>query len=475
MSVGKQLAKNSVLQIGGRILGTLLGLVTFYAILHFFGIDNFGLFTAGMTYVTIFAIVVDGGLTLTTTLMISEKGANEAKLLGNLVTLRTLSAVIFMSLCPLTALFIPQSAGLMGIILIGSITYFISAIAQMFQGVFQKRLAIHTVVIAETVNRLISIAGIIVAGLTGAGLMGVVYAFLLGIVAQFLIMVLATNHHVPFRPEIDLAVWRQIIKRSWPIGVSILFNLLYLRGDIFFMWIFELPAEIIGQYGSAYKIVDVMTTIPVTLVGLLLPLLTLAWSQNKPQQFQKYLQTGFDTLSLIAIPFAFGSIAVGVPLMVAVKADLTLAGQILMILGPAISILCYGSLYGHAVVAVNKQRPMTLAYALVAILAVAAYIHFIPDYGAWAAAWITLGSEFLIAVLAFTVVTRTAKTRVNLVVFVRTIAASLVMTAAILIIPSPHVFVTILGALVVYAAALTTFGGPKPQAVLELFKSDSPS
>lgn len=472
MNVARALAKNSALQIAGRLFGTVLGLVTFYLLLHFYGTEGFGMFTAGMTFVTMFAILVDFGLTLTTTQLISENGADEAKLLGNLVTLRTISAAVFMSLCPIIALFIPQGQGVMGIILIGSVTYFISAIAQMFQGVFQKRLAIGTVVLAETINRLISIAGILLAGLAGAGLNGVMYALLVGIVAQLLVTLLATNQHVLFRPEIDLKIWRKIILQSWPIGVSILFNLLYLRGDIFFMWIFDLPAEIIGQYGSAYKIVDVMTTIPVTLMGLLLPLMTLAWSQNRPGQFRKHLQTGFDTLSIIAVPFAFGSVTVGIPLMLAIKPNLLLAGRMLMILGPAIAILCYGSLYGHAVVAVNKQRVMTFAYAFVAILAVTAYVLFIPKYGAWAAAWITLGSEISIALLAYIVVTQASRSRVNLIMFAKTLAASLVMTAAILIIPSPHVFLTILGAILVYAAALATFGGPNPRTLLELFKSD---
>lgn len=472
MSVGKALAKNSILQIGGRMLGTLFGLVTFYFMLHFFGTDGFGIYTTAMTYVTIFAIIVDFGLTLTTTQMISEKGADEAKLLGNLVTLRTLTAVVFMSLCPISAAFIPQSEGILDIIIIGSITYFVSAIAQMFQGVFQKRLAIQTVVVAEMVNRTISLSGVLFVGLTGGSLMTAVYAFLVGIIAQLFIMVAATNKHVPFRPQIDLTVWRQIVVRSWPIGISILFNLLYLRGDIFFMWIFGISPTEIGQYGSAYKVVDVMTMVPVTLMGLLLPLMTLAWSQKKPALFQQHLQNGFDILAMIAVPFAFGSVTVGVPLMLAVKSDLILAGYILMILGPAVSVLCFGSLYGHAVVAVNKQRPMTVAYAFVAVLAVAAYLAFIPDYGAWAAAWITLGSELLIALLAYIVVTQASKVHVSLRMFARALAASIVMTAAILIIPLPHVVLTVLFGVTVYAAALTAFGGPKPQAVLQLFKAD---
>jgi len=472
MSVAKAFAKNSILQIGGKLLGTVFGLVTFYFLLEFYDDVGFGLFTTAMNYVTIFAIIVDFGLTLTTTQMISEKGVNEAKILGNLVTLRTITAVVFMTICPISAALIPQSQGIMPIIVIGSMTYFISAIAQMFQGVFQKRLNIGMVVVAETVNRIISLIGVLLVGLSGGGLAQIAVVFFVGIIVQLVIMLAATNHHVKFRPQIDLQVWRDIIARSWPIGVSILFNLLYLRGDIFFMWIFNITPAEIGQYGAAYKVVDVITMIPVTLMGLLLPLLTLAWSQNKHDQFQKHLQNGFDILAMIAIPFACGAIALGIPLMVAVKPNLTLAGQIIMILGPAVSILCFGSLYGHAVVAINKQRQMIWSYALVAVLAIAAYIIFIPDYGAWAAAWITLAAEFLIAALAYVVVTRTSKTSVNFKMLARTLAASLVMTVAVLIVPSPHVFVTVLFGIIIYAIALTALGGPKPLAVLQLFKTD---
>ncbi|MFZ2681681.1 MAG: flippase [Patescibacteria group bacterium] len=472
MNVAKAFAKNSILQLSGKLFGTLLGLLTFWLILHFFDTDGFGLFTTAMTYVTIFAIIVDFGLTLTTTQLISEAGADEAKLLGNLVSLRTLTAVIFMSLCPITAAFIPQSEGIMNLIVLGSITYFISAVAQMFQGVFQKRLNIGMVVVAETANRVISITGIVIAGLTGAGIVGATVAFLVGIVVQLIIMLGATNQHVKFRPQMDLAVWATIIKRSWPIGVSILFNLLYLRGDIFFMWIFGISPTEIGQYGSAYKVVDVVTMLPVTLMGLLLPILTMAWSQKRPKDFQQHLQTGFDILAIISVPFACGAIVLGVPLMMAVKPDLVLAGQVLRILGPAIAVLCFGSLYGHAVVAINKQKPMMLAYALVAVFAVTGYVLYIPLYGAWAAAWITLASEILIGVLAYLVVTLTVKQPLQLKQLGRVIIASVIMTVAITFIPTPHVALSVLMGMLVYGIVLAGLGGPNPNSLLKVFKAD---
>lgn len=470
MSLNQALAKNSALQIGGKLLGTIFGLVTFYLMLHFFNTDGFGLYTTAMTYVTIFAIIVDFGLTLTTTQMISEPEVDEAKILGNLVSMRVLSASVFMPLAVISAWFIPQYESIMPIIMIGSITYFISAIAQMFLGVFQKRLNVGMVVLAETLARIVSLVGIIIVGLTHGTIVEAAVAFLAGIIVQITIVVLATNKHVKLRPEIDLKVWREIIVRSWPIGISILFNLLYLKGDIFFMSIFGISPTEIGQYGSAYKVVDVMTMIPVTFMGLMLPILTRAWSENRPEEFKRHLQHGFDLLAIIALPFAAGAIVLGVPIMTAVKSDLTLAGQVLGVLGPAVAILFFGSLYGHAVVALQKQRLMTLAYAIVAVFAIAGYVTYIPKYGAWAAAWVTLGSEFLIAALAYITVTRFSGATTDLKMFTRAIAASGIMTAAIVLIPSPNVFLTMFEGIAVYIAALTAFGGPGPREVMRLFR-----
>lgn len=358
----------------------------------------------------------------------------------------------------------------MHIIMIGSVTYFISAIAQMFLGVFQKRLDVFMVVVAEIVNRSLSLAGIILVGLSHGSVTQASVAFLIGIFVQLLIVVIATKRRVQFRLEVDLAVWREIVLRSWPIGISILFNLLYLKGDIFFMSIFHISFTEIGQYGSAYKVVDVMTMIPVTFMGLMLPLLTTTWSQKKTGQFHAHLQNAFDLLAIIALPFAFGSVVLGVPIMTTVKGDLTLAGQVLGVLGPSVAILYFGSLYGHTVVALNKQKIMTFAYAIVAAFAIAGYVLFIPKYGAWAAAWVTLGSELFIAILAYLVVVTTAHVKTNLSMFAKALAASAVMTAAIIYIPSPNVFLTMGFGIVVYIAALITFGGPKPRDVIQLFK-----
>lgn len=475
------LARSSLLQISGKLAGIFFGLGTFYILLHFFGTDGYGVFTTALTYVTFFSIIVDFGLTITTAQMIAEKGADEKRILSNLFALRVVSALIFMTLAPLSAWFLPGNEKIFPLICIGSATYFFGAISQMFIGVFQKRLELVTPVLAEMGSRAIALVGVLFVGLTTQSLFHATIAFTVGAFLQVLVMLVATHRRISLRFSWDFSLWKEIISRSWPIGLSIFFNLLYLKGDVLFLWAMGKTDVEIGHYGAAYKVVDILTMVPVTFMGLMLPLLTLAWTSKNKTLFTKRMQQTIDLFALIAIPFIFGAWALGVPLMTAVKPDLVLAGQLLWVLVPAAVIVFFGSLFGHTVVAIQAQRPMTWNYCIVAILGIIGYLVLVPPFGAWGAAWVTLACESAIAILAMMVVRTHWKERISLGIFLKAILASAVMFAVLkgMQIPlasfSPLVSLAlslVVGALL-YVGAIALLKGPTLRDAKRLFSADA--
>ena len=72
-------------------------------------------------------------------------------------------------------------------------------------------------------------------------------------------------------------------------------------------------------------------------------------------------------------------------------------GGVLALLVVAAFMVFYGSLFGHLIVGIGKQKIMTWFYAADALVSVSLYFILIPRYGATAAALVTIFSEAVIA------------------------------------------------------------------------------
>lgn len=462
------LAKNTAIQVAGKALGTVMSLVTFAILLRHLEVDGFGELTIALNYGAMFGILVDFGITLTATAMISEPDANEERIIGNLFSLRVLSALLFMGIGAAAVFLFPYAAEIKVAAVLACVSFFFGSVSSMFIGIFQKRLTLMRAVLAESLNRLAVVAAALLITLLSPSIIAASAIFILGSVVQFVVTLVSAQRHIRIRPQVSFAIWKEILTRSWPIGVSIAFNLVYLKGDIFFMSLYHVGAHAIGLYGASYKVVDVVTTVPVMFMGLLLPMLTHAWAEKNRTAFAEYLQRGFDAFAFLAFPFAAGATLTGGALLALIRPDLQEAGPILGILGIAAAAVFFGSLFGHTIVALRKQRPMLMGYAVVAVLSTAGYMMCIPRFGVLAAAWVTLASETLITLIAAVVVLRVSQTRLNLRMALRAIAASMVMVAVLVAAPHMHVLATIALGILTYTAALWAIGGPSPKKLYRL-------
>ena len=220
--------------------------------------------------------------------------------------------------------------------------------------------------------------------------------------------------------------------------------------------------------------------VPVTFMGLILPLLAHAWSTKDMDAFAKRMQQTVDVFALIAIPIIFGAWAIGVPLMEAIKGDLTLAGRLLWVLVPASAVVFFGSLFGHAVVAVQAQRPMTKYYLFGALFGIAGYAMLIPPFGVWGAASMTLACEAFIAIAAYRMVRAKWQGHISYVLPHRAFWASAAMFIALIALrmiplslsPILFLFVAFSIAGIVYMLTLGKLGGPTPQDLRRLFATE---
>ncbi|MEK7164517.1 MAG: polysaccharide biosynthesis C-terminal domain-containing protein, partial [Patescibacteria group bacterium] len=157
-------------------------------------------------------------------------------------------------------------------------------------------------------------------------------------------------------------------------------------------------------------------------------------------------------LCLFTLPMVAGTIILAKPIIALIAGPgYESAAGVLQILIVATGIIFLGSLFTHAIVAVNEQKSMIIYYLIAAIVAVALYIKFIPIYSYYAAAITTVIAELLISLAAFYKVRKKAVFKLSLASFGKTLIASIFMAATIYYLPAWPLVLLIPAGAAVYA------------------------
>jgi len=322
----------------------------------------------------------------------------------------------------------------------------------------------------DAIGRFVILVGYILVVWQKWGLLPILAMSVLANVSQFFWLWYAAKRLIHLRWEVNWPVYKEIFKRSWPVAISIAFNLIYLKADTLVLSLARTQQEV-GLYGAAYRIIDVLTTVPAMFMGIMLPLLTFAWSAGDKETFKHYFRRAYDMMFLLALPAVFGGVYLAKPLMVFLAgAEFADSGVFLQILLLASVAIFLAAVSAHAVIAVGKQRAIIWWYILDAVISLAGYIILIPRYGGIAAAWVTVFSEAFIAVATFITVFKVVGAWPHRSIFLKSLLASVIMVIIISFLPALHVAFVCLIAVIIYFGILYLTKGITKQMVMEIIK-----
>ena len=241
------------------------------------GQAGFGLYTAANAYLQIFALILDLGINVTFSALLGEHAQDEEyekRCVSALFTLRAVMAVIVLGLAPLLWYLIYPTEHLMLLAIIAlNASVFFPAINQILIGLQQRHLRMHIPAIGEVVGRAFLLIGLLVGAAQGWTLVSLLWLVSIGSFLNFLFCLLFVQPRGRIRLNWDPSFWKQTLVRSWPIGVSIAFNLVYFKADTFILSRVRSLAEV-GLYGAAYRVLEILITVPFMYAGILLPLLS---------------------------------------------------------------------------------------------------------------------------------------------------------------------------------------------------------
>jgi PST family polysaccharide transporter len=237
--------------------------------------------------------------------------------------------------------------------------------------------------------------------LTGASLISFVWAMLAEAFVVALAMTLALNRFGPPLSSLRISYRRccALLKAGWPLMLSSIAVMIYMKIDQIMIGQM-LGNDAVGIYSAAARFSEIWYFIATAVAASVLPAILEA-KKNNEAQYRQRLQALFDLMTWIAIIVALPVTFFATPLVTMLfGADYSEAGGVLAIHVWATVFVFLGVAGGNWFLAENQQLISLQRTALGAAVNVLLNIVLIPMLGVVGAAWATLISYAVAAMLS---------------------------------------------------------------------------
>jgi len=378
--------------LAAKVVARLIALVTVIATLKWLMPAPYGTFTTLINYTAIVSVVLDLGFNVLYVREGARHPGDIQRYLRNVMSLRLVMAVggfvvlaIALAIAGLSSLLVPG-------FLLMVLTSYSSLLRNTLYAV--QRLAYEAV--AVVLESIVLLALVLIGIKIGAGVTYFVWAY----AAQYAFSC-AYFAFVLWWQKIAVVGWKlepQLV-REWffqglPFALTFVLTILYFKIDQPLVYAIRPHAEA-GWYAAAYKPFEALLFIPMTLLSVVFPVLSV-YFRERPQELTDAVSRFFKALLVIGWPIAVGLFVLAHPLT-----TMFLYPQsepALRILALALAIGFVNNAFIGALSASDRQLSFTWAAGWSLIANLALNLILIPFFGYIGASWATVLTEVVLGV-----------------------------------------------------------------------------
>jgi O-antigen/teichoic acid export membrane protein len=360
-----------------------------------FGVLGYGDFTKATSYIALSYLILDFGLNAFFLQYDNPK-------FKTLFYLRILISLIVFVAINLIVLILPYNSSLgTGFsgnvrveIFIFSFSIFAQSIILSATAIFQKSINYFRYMIGIIIGSLVNLVLVLLFTFLNFSIFFILFAFTASSITSALLLIKLTRESI-WPLSFDRAFAKEIFIKSFPIGLMLIFNLIYFRVDMFLLSLLA-PTKDVGIYGLSYKFFDFLIALPLFLSNAIYPFLIKAKKEGKDflSLTKNYFFVFLITSFIIIIPFWFIS-----PLFNLIKTDFADSIIPFRILLLSLPFFFTTSFLQWILITLDRQKYLMYVYLFSTILNILLNIIFIPQFSYIASATITLASEALVFML----------------------------------------------------------------------------
>jgi O-antigen/teichoic acid export membrane protein len=428
MSVARKILWNTISQIIGKAIIAVVGVVIIKLITSYLGTAGYGEYTTTFDYLALFAIISDLGLYTIGIREMAKDEKNVEKIIGNIVTVRTVFSIFVISIAGFIAYFIPQYQGshIPTAVWLAGAAAFLNMMTSIISTVLQVNLKMEYNSLGSVIGKIINLAYIVFAiyilhpGNTDIGFYHIVFAGVVGNLAMMIVTWWYARKYVPIKFQFDWPFIKEVLIKATPYGVALVLNTIYFRIGSFSLSLLRSKVEV-GVYGVPMRMLEAVGVIPLYFMNAVLPVLTRAINR-KDGSHQRIIQFAYDFLVMGSMPIVAGTFALAYPIVSLVSSKEFLSNPatgfvgsdaVLPILIFALAFSFINSLFGFILVADNRQTKILKRNAIGAALTVILDFTLVPHFGVYAAAVDNVITEGYVAIASYLIAKHYIKFKIN--------------------------------------------------------------
>ena len=463
----RRVASSTLLGLAGRgaVLG--LGLISVAITTRYLGPDRYGRFALALSFVQLFGVLADAGLTTIVVRELAQRPERAASVLGSALALRSGLAIAAAATAALAALAMPYPPDVRVAVLIAGVPLVLGLLNSAFVAVLQADLRAGRIAMADVAGRAAALTAVALVAALDLGFYAVVAAAGVGAAATLALTSALVRGLLPVRPRADRSTMRGLVVAALPLGVALALNEAYFRADALIISLSR-PFEELGLYALAWRVGELTATLPAAFLISVFPLLA-RYVATSDARMPAALRTAGDLMLYAGTGIAVGGALVAPELARTLGGDgFAGAAAPLRILLAAAALGFVNGLYGHALIAGDRQLAALWLNVLALALNVVLNIALVPPYGIQAAAWTALGCELVLLAGSGWLVRRHLGYLPSFTALVRAVPAAALMAAAVWPLREQPLWLSVPVGAAVFAGAVALLGGIDRERLAEL-------
>jgi O-antigen/teichoic acid export membrane protein len=378
-------------------LGLLFSVGSIPLVTRYLGPVRFGYVGTVSAIVFIIAGFTEAGLT---TLAVREYATRSpmerAALLRNLIGLRiTTTTIATIVVSGVAALLGSPNPITFGILVSGAGLVF-TIVGENFTVPLLVALRIPAAAALDVLRQAVLAACYVGLVVVGAGVLPFMGVTIVSGLALLLGSAVVLKGAIAARPAFDFDLWRTLLSRTLPYAVAAAVGVIYFREALILISYLSTRRQA-GYYAAAFRIVEVLTTLPWMIISASFPIFARA-ARDDLQRLSYGLQRLFEVAVLLSVWMTL-CVLVGAPLGIKVVAGARFLPSIgvLEIQGLAIVTTFLVATFGFALLSLELYGVLLRSNAVAVVIATVVAVVLIPGHGAHGAAVAPTAAEAVLA------------------------------------------------------------------------------